>query len=563
MPAAAHAQAPSAGRGELIGSGLVSPPGWWGAIGRAGWLPDGDLGTAFPWTLAGTVAGAWSLEEPDLAPASVPAPGVVGAQGALAWYDSLTVVAGEGGAWDGYDAALARTRVGAELSRRPTEGWLPRADLVLATGSGGLNDHALGVWRGDSTGGLRLEAASGVRAPLGAIAGAGRDLYNVATVVVRGAHRVGAAFGHRRAQASLADGEAQEVRGESGRGSYRYARGPWSVGGSVVRGYDRHDSLSFGLPARRRLADQTATAVDLERASGRGTWGVRGSWSESRVSVARGAGRERARALWGAARWEGPLGGGRLEAAAGIGHHTRVDGPRFAPSLVWRFGPWDGRLMVERMITPVWTDLAAGQSAFVQDAWVGGLDTGMRAMSGGRARLMFLAGHMRNRALISRLPLETLALSAGVRVEPREYDFVLIMGTALWRARHGALGLEGFTLARGVSAYQPRVDPERGGRAYAEAEVTWFGGDLRVRPRGDVYWIGPRESEANPSRGLPGYVTFAAGLQVSLADAVVLIEGRNLEDRARPFTWVDGVTGREALGPKRELRATLTWRLWN
>ena len=219
--------------------------------------------------------------------------------------------------------------------------------------------------------------------------------------------------------------------------------------------------------------------------------------------------------------------------------------------------------MLERMITPVWADLAAGQTPFVQDAWVSGLDVGVRGGHGGRARLTFLAGHMRNRALLSRSPLETLALSAGFRVEPRDYDFGLMLGEALWRAPHGAVGLEGFAMARGLGSLQPRVDPGRGGRAFAEAEAALFRGDLRVRPRGDVWWVGPRESEAFPSRTLPGYVTFAASLQVSLGDAVVLVEGRNLEGRARPQTWVDGATGLEALGSGRELRSTLTWRLWN
>jgi hypothetical protein len=110
---------------------------------------------------------------------------------------------------------------------------------------------------------------------------------------------------------------------------------------------------------------------------------------------------------------------------------------------------------------------------------------------------------------------------------------------------------------------QASVDPGRGGRVFAEGRTTFFRGDLRVRPRIEAWAIGPRQSEATPSRGLPGYVTFAAGLQLALGDAVLLIEGRNLENRARPQTWVDTATGTEALGPGRDLRTTFTWRLWD
>ncbi len=506
------------------------------------------------------------LDEPGRAPTSFPPPGVAGAQDALAWFDSLAVVAGEGGGWDGFDAALARASAGPGLTGRPGSGWQPRADLVLTNGSRGLGDHALTLWRGDSLGGVRAEAASGERAAAGGLAGAGRDLYGVAGAVVRGRHLVEAAFAHRRANASLVGGEAQEVRGESGHGRYRYQGAGWQVDASVARGYDRHESAGGGSPPGLRLADANAATLELERGGERGRLALRWSWSDTRVMPAQGSGtRERGRGQWGAVRWQGPFGDGRLEAALGLGRHGGIERTAVAPSLAWRFTgtPWEGRVVLERLLTPVWTDLAVGQSAFLQDTWVSGLEVGGRAAGGGRARVSFLAGRTRDRALLARLPLESLALRSGFRADPHVYDFGLLVGEALWRSPHWAGGLEGFALARDASPLQPWVDPGRGGRVFAEAGMALFQGDLRIRPRVEAWAIGPRESEASPSRALPGYVSFAAGLELTLGDAVLLIEGRSLEDRARPQTWVDAATGTEALGPGRELRTTFIWRLWD
>jgi len=512
------------------------------------------------------VVGAWALEEPGRAPTSLPPPGVVGAHDALAWFDTLAVVAGERGGWDGFDATLARMSAGPGLMSQPGAVGKPRADLVLTNGARGLSDHALSLWRGDSLGGVRAEAASGERATAGGLAGAGRDLYDVAGAVVRGRHAVEAAFAHRRASASLVGGETQTVRGEGGHGRYRFQGARWRLDASLARGYDRHESGGGSLTPGLRLADANAAVLELERGSERSRLGLRWSWSATRVAPAQGGGaRQLGRAQWGAVRWEGPWADGRLEASVGLGHHGGVDRTVVAPALAWRFTgtPWAGRVVVERLVTPVWTDLAAGQSAFLQDSWVTGLEVGTRAASGGRARISFLAGRTRDRALITRLPLESLALRSGFRADPHVYDFGLLAGEALWRSPHWAGGLEGFALARDASPLQPWVDPGRGGRVFVEARVALLQGDLRVRPRVEAWAIGPRESEALPSHALAGYVTFATGLELTLADAVLLIEGRNLEDQARPQTWVDSATGTEALGPGRELRVTFTWRLWD
>lgn len=534
--------------------------------GRAGWLPDADLGTGYPWTLAGLVVGAWALDEPGRARVAFPPPGVVGAQDALAWFDTLTVLAGEGGGWDGFDASLARTRAGSGVIGRRGDGWRPRADLVLTNGSRSLSDHALSLWGGDSLGSLRADVASGDRGGEGGLAGAGKDFYDVAGAMVRGRHTVEGAFSHRRASASLAGGEAQHVRGEGGHGRYRYQDARWQLDASFARGYDQHVISEFGFDSGLRHADANAAAIELERSGDRGRLGMRWSWSETRVAPAQGDGtRERGRAHWGAVRWEGPFGDGRLEAALGLGRHDGIDRVQVAPSVAWRFtgSPWLGRVVAERMLVPVWTDLAAGQSAFTQDSWVAGLEVGTRATSRGRAGVHFLVGRTRDRALLARLPLESLALRSGFRADPHVYDFGVLMGEALWRSPRWSVGFEGFALARDASPLQPWVDPGRGARVFVEGRAAFFQGDLRIRPRVEAAGVGPRESEAVPERALPGYVTFAAGLELALADAALLIESRNLEDRARPQTWVDSATGTEALGPGRELRFTFIWRFWD
>jgi hypothetical protein len=498
---------------------------------------------------------------------NLPPPGTVGAQAAIAGFDSLHVSAGEGGAWEGFEAALGRARAGPGIDGRPGDGRRARTDLTFTSGSNGLRDNAVSLWRGDSLGGLRIEAASGERGAAGGIAG-GRDLYGIAGATVRGPHRIEGAFAHRRANARLAGGEAEDARDEAGRVAYRRLGDRWRLTAALVRGYGHHDSDGPGgtLPERRRLADATAGDLTIERAGTRDRWGVRGSWRETAVTPdAQAGGRVRARALWGAARWQGPVGEGELEIAVGAGHHDALRATPVAPSLVWRFrgAPWDGRVTFERLLTPVWSDLAPGESPFLQDTWAGGLDLGAASPGGGRARAGFLAGHTRHRAILERRPLEALALRSGMRAEAQGYDFGLVTAEAGWRTRRWGIAIEGFVLARDASALQPQVDPARGGRALIEAGFSLFGGDLQVRPRCEVWAVGPRESEAVPSRALPGYGLLTGALELTVADATVLIEGRNLGDHRTVRTWVDSATGVEAPGPGRELRMSLIWRLWD
>ena len=137
-----------------------------------------------------------------------------------------------------------------------------------------------------------------------------------------------------------------------------------------------------------------------------------------------------------------------------------------------------------------------------------------------------------------------------------------------------SLGADGFALARDLSVVEPRVDPGYGIRSWLAWRHSAFQGDLRFTLRADLEAVGGRESqggilglcgdpESLPPRALPGYLTAGATGIFTLADAVVTVRVRNLEDRPREQTWIDCSTFSEALGPGREWRFAVTVRLSN
>jgi hypothetical protein len=388
-PATGWAQAPDASRSDLLRSGAHSVPGWWASPGRPGWLPDTGTGDGYMWTLAGLVAGAWSV---DLAgrdsPAAIP-PGAVGAQESSAWFDTIAVTAGEGAAWDGYDATLAQAAAGPGLTR-PGRDRRPRSDLLLSTGTERNRDNALSLWRGDSLGGVRAEATSGSRGPAGALVSSERDMYQLGAATGVGHNSAEIVFAHRRSSASLAGGELQQVTDESGSGGYEYRGDRWRVGVSMRHAHDQHESFLDELDeGSLRLATRSGASVEIERRSGGGRLAVRGDWNDTRVITAPDTpGPERARALWGAVRWTGPFVGGQLNLGLGVGQHDAIGGTTLVPSLAWSIAdaPLRARLVAERVVTPVWSDLAAGRATIS----AGCLD---RRHGGGSGIWQWLAGH--------------------------------------------------------------------------------------------------------------------------------------------------------------------------
>lgn len=539
---------------------------WWSEPGRPGYTPDADGGTTFPRTLAGHVRGGWALVLPGHAPAELPYPGVPAARWPLPWFDSLAV-AGPDGAWQGFDAALARLEA---LDRLPEPG--PRggarasADFVLANGSSAYDETGLALRRADSLSWARIDLESWNRGGLGALADAGRHLYGGAAGWRRGAHALDASFGQRSSAARLGGGAEQAVSGAGGHLRWNWRAGDRRFEVALRRGYDHHESFGDTLVRSRRDAQENDAEAIAAREGARTSWRARLAWRRAQVFRTLGdsvISDRKADVLWGVVGLERALGEGRIEAALGGGHHGGVDRTALAPALAYRFSgeTFAGRIALERLLAPVWSDLAPGHSAFLQRTWAMALEVDGR-WSKAAARISFLAGRTHSRALVTRQPIEELWLRAGFRPETGGYDFGLLTASAAADARHWGAGAEGFALARDPGD-QPRVDPGTGGRAFVEGRVRLFTGDLGVRLRGEAEAVGARESDGPAPRRLDGYVTGAASAIVTLGDAVFSLRLRNLEDRRRAQVWMDRATGREALGPGREMLFTFTWRLFN
>lgn len=533
---------------------------WVAEPGRAGEEPYAWLGSAFPASLAGLALGGWSFT--GLPGMGRPAPGLPQAEAPLAWSDSLVVSMGEGAAWDGFGAGLAR----AEETRRSRPRHAARSVFTAQSGSFGADDDGLALVRGDSTRWFGAGARAWNRGAVAGLEDGGAHVWTIGAGLSRGRHRVSGGFVQRGEAQATTGGARQDGKGEAGDAEYRYAAGWWDAGLSFERAHDSH--LSFGdfLPGSRREAQENRVALDARVRTERGQAAARLEWRESQVVRTGGdAARSRARAVWGALEWRQALGEGRLELTLGAGHHGGVGRTELAPSVVYRFagGPFDGAVRLERAVVPVWSDLAPGQAPFLQSTWAGGFDVGATARDGSGARASLLMGRTRDRALVARLPLEELWLRAGARADDEPYDFSLLTLVAGWRPSHFGIGAEGFALARDASAIQPVVDPPAGGRTYAEWRFRAFQGDLGVTLRAEVEATGVRESEAPTPRRLPAFASAGVTAAFTLADARITVRMRNLEDRRREQVWLDPATGREALGPGRSYTVAVTLRLFN
>jgi hypothetical protein len=515
--------------------------------------------------LAGLALGAWNVVEPLTGPTAFAFPGTASAREPLAWFDSLEVSAGEGAAWSGYGAPMAVAAPGPERARPQHT----RAMFHFLDGDFGLDETGLGVERGDSLRSLRAAAFSANRGPRGPLGLAGRHVWGASGRMTLGEHAFEAGYAQRGAAANLQSGEQQSLVGESGRIAWRFQRRGVRAALAASRGRDRGESF---LPDRdvdtwsRRDAERNEIALEAGSSRGERDIGARLSWSETQVRRSeRPEFARKERALWAAIRLTRPAGDGAIDLAAGAGHHDVFGGWDFAPSAAYRFagGSIRGRVVLERMLAPVWTDLRTGVEPFLQRTWVAGWEVGADSPGGPAGHLGMLFGSSRDRAIVERLPLEEQWLRDGLVRDSGRYDFGLFTGGAAWRGRSFGASGEGFALARTKSTAQPAVDPPFGGRAALEFEFRPFQQELDVILRAEVEGVGPRESEAPVPRRLDGYESFGLSGTFTLVDVVVTIRARNLEDRARPQTWIDPATGREALGVGREFRMALAWKLSN
>lgn len=557
-----RAQAPDAGADAMARSGSPDALSWWGEPGRPGWMPEAWQGTAYPAAFAGLVVGGWTLQQPGRAPEALPWPGVLQARAPLAWYDTLEVRPDGGGAGAGFGAGAAGLRA---ASAAPGRG--ARSTFSLASGDGGVDENALTVARGDSVTGFELEAMNGARGAASGVERGGRHRWGAGVRFVLGRNRFESSFGQRSAATQLAGGEQQAASGRSGELAWRWARGDFSGLVGFARGFDRHESFGGLLASSRREAQDDRLVAEAQRSRDGRVLGARLEWSRAQVKrFGSGAFGREARSLWATAHARLPSAAGRLDLALGAGYHGGVDRIDVAPSAVYSFR-WRGLeagATLERLLAPVWADLAAGQQPFLQHAWLGGVRAVTLRTRPWCARGELRAGRAYSRALADRLPLEELWLRRGLRAEAGTCDVLLADGGLEWEARHADAGLEGFALAlRTPHSDAPRADPGAGFRVWLGGRTALFSGDLGVHVRAEVEGVGAREAEVGTVRRLPGFVTLGLAGEFVVGDATLTVRARNLEDREREQSWLDTSTGRLALAGRRDLRFTLTWRLFN
>jgi hypothetical protein len=535
----------------------------WAEPGRAGWFPEARNGSGAPWSLAGLALGGLWLDEPGGAPLMLPAPGVGLARRALVWNDTLVVRLLDGVASRGFDAGVARLQ-----GTAPAPG---RGHAVAVyqniNGSNAYASNALGIERGDSLSGLRVEMEAGDHGALGPFQREGRHVWGASVRGVRGAHQWWATYAQRGASERLADGDEEDAAGESGTLDYRYRARGWWGHASLARGYTHFESFGDTLSYSRRDAQEDRAAAELGGLAAGHPASVRVEWRTARaerLTLERPVFERSVEQFWSAARIERPLGTGRLEGAIGAGHEGGSGRWSLAPDLSAEFGAGErhARLSIGRLLQPVWADLAPGERPFLQSTWAAGAEVG----AGGprfQVRATALAGRAADRALVARLPLAELWMRAGVERDVRRYRFAL---TSLSGGSHvGAIDgtAEGFLLGRDRDGGQPQVDPSWGARAAAGFRFRAFQRDLGVALRGEVEWVGERETEEAVPRRLAATTSYGAAAVLTLSDATFALRARNLEDRPQPQSWIDPVTGKPALGPGLEVRGAFTWRLFN
>lgn len=526
---------------------------------------------------AGHAAGGFELRDP-LAPGASPAPGVAEAQAPLAWYDSAAVVVGEGAAWRGFGAAL----VSAEPVLAAPAGRKPRSVWTVVSGDAGIDRNGIFVSRGDERSWVRAGAVADERGALGDLDDAGGHLWTASVGARRGAHVVEAGFAQRGAAETQRIGAADAGRGESG-----FARWVWSdsvrtVAVRAARGHDERESFPSDpivlYDDSRREAQSNSAEVSASTRRGRAEVGARLELREGRVTRAYAGevtDRWRERAAWLAVRAAVPAGPGRLEAQLGGGRHDAAarsaERMQLAPSLVWRLGgaPRSMRLFAERVVHPVWSDLAPDAVPFVQDTWLGGAEVRV-VRDGSRAGLLVVAGGTGQRATLWRFPVRDAALRAGWQAEGSRSSFALASAEAAGTWRALVADASGFVLARDGDSGQGRVDPAVGGTAGLGAAFQLFAGDLGVRLRGEAAWVGERRTDTRdpvlPDETLPGFAAFGAAAELAFGDATIVLRADDLEGKERELTWAalgDPSGPRLARARGRTFRFEMIWPLFN
>jgi len=587
---------PRPAAGQPAFAEVRSLPEWFALPGTPGHVDDLHLGTGLPRSWMGHVAGAVAMRD-GLLPGLEPWPGLEEITAPIAWFDSVAVVVGEDAGWRGFGASLVELRAYAQPSRSAR----PRATFTLVNGSSAQDRAGLLLQRGGQRSWLRGGALSEKRSGVGLLDLRGQHAWFAELGLRRGAHEWSGTFsqqgsaGSTRADASEVDlsggsrppyvGFEEAARGETGALHWRWARASHRVRVELARSHDHRESFEpilVDLFAERE-AQRTSLVVELESVAGRRARALRLALEQDRVwrSVDFLAGlperAARRRAVWLALRERRALAGGELELQLGAGHDGTPartgERTQLAPSASWSRGDagrrW--RLQAGRIVTPLWSDLAPGTGAFVQDVWFGG--GSFRAGRAERAWLEAgaLASETGNRALLARSPVRDVSLRLGwsrdvVRVQ--DAQLTLALG-----GRWGPFGADasGFTRVRPAGSTFAAVDAARGARGGLESRFRVFAGDLGVRLRFEAAWTGERDSEPapglpSPPRAIPAQTTLAASVGLTLGDATIVLRADNLSDRRELQVWGDpsrGFPGTPAVGAGRQFRAELVWPFYN
>jgi hypothetical protein len=546
---------------------------WWAEPGWAGWTPDAELGSAFAWSLAGHSLGGWSRDYDGSAPLDLPWPAVTGAKRPIVWSDSLAAGWGEHAGWLGPDAGLATI----ESVHQPTRNLRARSIFRFESGDLGVARYSLAFERGDSARWVRYETNSGNHTSFGSVGRGGDHIWNAAVHWSHGNHQLNATLGQRGVAQELAHADVSDhASGQSGSVGWSWAHSGRSAGLTFARGLDHRESIidvgGIQESFSRREAQESRIEGEAHVPLGSGLAGARVLWSESRVTrLYDGAFDAHEHLGWIAASYARPAGDGALQFEVGGGRSGALDKNLIAPSAAYAFGTASpnggtaasGRVVIERMVKPVWSDLAFGQSSFLQSTTAIGLEA--RSHAGAfTASGDVLTGVTRDRAIVFPYPIEDIWLQAGATAESQRYDFALV--TASLRAQRGAwaIGASGFALGRDQDASEPRVEPGSGVRAFLETGFRAFQNDLGVRVHVESDEVGARESKNGADEyTLKGYWTESFWAVLSLADVTVTLRTRNIENQVRQQTWIDPGTGSPAVSPGRQFRLTFSWRMFN
>jgi hypothetical protein len=580
-------------------SSVESPLEVWTAPGRPGWVADYDMGTGLPWNYLGLVAGGVALRDGVLPNAGRPWPGIDEIVAPRTWYDSTSVVVGEGGGWRGFSAAL----VDLQAVAGPPVGRRPHASLTIVNGSSAVDRNGLMISRGGDRSWGRAGALDEERSGSGFLGQRGQHVWFGELGRRYGAHTISGAFsqrgmagGTRTDTRYIVPGIAPPFAGfqEAAQGEAGYLNWTWTGKDRSLtvrwnRSHERRESYEqeFFTFQGEREAQDNAVTIEARAATGARSHGLRVELHRSQVRrmldpysyplTAQPAFDVTQRTAWLAARDQRPFASGSLELQLGGGY---VDTPdrsqerwQLAPSATWRLGPATRqlRLYAERVVTPVWSDLAPDVRPFVQDTWLGGAVVTLGAPERQWLEVGGLAAEIGNRAWLVVSPVRDIALRYGWSADlERVRD---AMGTVAGGVRRGGWALEasGYSRVRPQGSQPAKVDPAIGGRVRAETGFRAFTGDLGVLLRMEAAYVGPRENESlpeyfTPPRPLPGYATYSAAAALHLGDATIALRATNLEDVPHAQSWTDPSSpfpGVPADGSGRQYRFEVSWPFFN